>query len=190
MNLRNRQINELCDLRMGHTFRQKPKYRSNGNKLVIQPGDVTAEGTLVYDDLRRAVVSIDQNVAKGDVLLINRGRFTATTFGESPDIECVVSSAFIILTPKNPQLVLSEYLALLFNSIKMQNTFKRRTETTTIPYISCSNLGTLKISIPDPDQQVALIRIDAETKAYIKLTTRKIELRNKILNRLIMDSLN
>ena len=190
MNLRNKQIKELCSIRMGHTFRQKPKYCDTGNTLVIQPGDVTPEGTLIFDSLCRAVVAVDQNVKKGDVLLINRGRFTATVFSGSPDFRCVVSSAFIILTPKALEIIIPEYLALLFNSIEMQTTFKRLNETTTIPFISCSNLGAMIISIPALDKQRALIGIDEETKAYIRLTTRKIELRNRILNGLITDSLN
>ena len=188
MNLRNIQIKGLCEIRMGHTFRQKPKYRSDGNKLVIQPGNVTKEGALMFNDLCRAVVSVDQNVKKGDVLLINRGRFTATVFDDSLNMPCVASSAFMIVTPKEPQILLPEYLALFFNSIEGQNIFKRQNETTTIPFVSCTNLGAVKISVPKLDKQRTLIQIAEETKAYIRLSFRKVQLRKNILNKLIADS--
>ncbi|MDD2229424.1 MAG: restriction endonuclease subunit S [Candidatus Cloacimonetes bacterium] len=187
MSLRNIQIKELCDIRMGHTFRQKPTYSDNGNVLVIQPGDLSPEGTLTVENLCKADVSAGPNVKTGDVLLINRGRFTATAFDRSPDLPCVASSAFIILTPKEPEKLLPGYIALFFNSVAGQNAFARLTETTTIPFLSCSNLGAMKISAPAPEKQRALVKLGEMNKAYIRLTSRKAELQNHIINRQIAE---
>jgi len=94
---------------MGYSFRQKPECIDDGNALVIQPKDVTSGGILNVDIPCLVDFPHGKNLNKGDVLLINRGRFTACVFKDNLGMPCVATSAFIILTPKDPEQLLPDY---------------------------------------------------------------------------------
>lgn len=185
MQLRKVYLEELCTARMGYTFREKPKFIKDGNVLVIQPKDVSGDGVLDVGTACRTEVSVDMRLKKGDVLLINRGRFTATVFGADAPIPCVATSAFIVITPKDPKRLLSEYLAMFYNSSAGQAMFKRLTETTTIPFISLGNLESSEIPLPPLERQKALVAIDETNRNYMRLCARKAELQQQIIDELI-----
>lgn len=182
MDSRISQISRLCAVRMGYSFRQKPVYIENGNTRIIQPKDVTADGILKTDSLDRIDFPAGTNLSRGDVLLINRGRFSACVFEDDQKIPCVATSAFLILTPKHPDRLLPDYLALFFNSIEGQNILKRFNETTTVPFISRGNIESVSISVPPPDIQRELAALERTKQRFIQLTTRKIELINNLIN--------
>ena len=177
------QVSELCAARMGYTFRQKPECVKDGSALVIQPKDVTSDGILKVEIPCLIDFPSGTNLNKGDVFLINRGRFTACVFEDNLRMPCVATSAFLILTPKDPAQLLPDYLALYLNSAEGQNIFKRLTETTTIPFIKLSNLAQIEIPVPSFDRQKALAAFGKLNQDYARLTARKLELQRQLLNR-------
>jgi len=170
---------------MGYTFRKKPKIIKEGNVLVIQPKDVSINGELDIKKACHTEVSADLRLKEGDVLLINRGRFTACVFDEAIKEPCVATSAFLIISPKEPATLLPEYLALFFNSTEGQNTFRRLTETTTIPFIRLGNLESIEIPLPSIERQKALATFGELNKAYLRLSSRKAELQKQIIDQQI-----
>jgi restriction endonuclease S subunit len=167
---------------MGYSFRQKPDFTPDGHVLVIQPKDVTADGILVPDLDCRIHSSSENRLAPGDVLLISRGRFTASTFDGSIKEPCLATSAFLIVTPKKSSQLLPGYLALFFNSSDCQTLFKRLHATTTIPFISMSNLESVEIPLPSLEQQEALVALDQMNKDYARLSSRKLSLQKQLLD--------
>ena len=188
MNFGKVHIKELCTARMGYTFREKPTAVKDGSVFVIQPKDVSADGILDIGNACRTDVSAGFPLRNGDVLLINRGRFTATVFDVDLPIPCLATSAFIVLTPNEPNRLLPEYLALFFNSSAGQATFMRLTETTTIPFISLGNLESIAIPVPSLEQQKALVALDKLNKAYARLSSRKAELQKQIVDQQIVQA--
>lgn len=178
-------LKELCTARMGYTFREKPRVIKEGNVLVIQPKDVSGDGVLDLVTACRTEVSIGRRLKKGDVLLINRGRFSASVFDADTLIPCVATSAFIVITPEDPKQILSEYLALFYNSSAGRAMFKRLTETTTIPFISLGNLESIAIPVPPLERQKALVAINEMNRNYMRLCARKAELQQQIIDQLI-----
>lgn len=176
------QVSELCAARMGYSFRGSPACVENGNALVIQPKDVTSAGILKVEKPCRVNFSAGKSLNKGDVLLINRGRFTACVFEDNLGMPCVATSAFLILTPKNPEQLLPDYLALYLNSAEGQNIFKRLNETTTIPFIKLSSLEQIEIPVPPLDMQQKLVALEQAKQRFAQLTARKTELLNRIIN--------
>lgn len=170
---------------MGHSFRQKPDRIADGKVLLIQPKDVTPNGFLDAHDLCRTAMPVDKRLNKGDVLLINRGRFTACVFDGAIKEPCVATSAFLIFTPKDPSQLLAEYLALYFNSAEGQNLFKRLTMTTTIPFISLGHLESIEIPLPSIERQMALATFGELNKTYLRLSSRKAELQKQIIDQQI-----
>lgn len=170
---------------MGYSFRQKPDFIADGSTLVIQPKDITPDGLMTIDKTCRVKLPAENRLSKGDVLLINRGRFTAAVYDGAVNEPCVATSAFLIVTPKDSAQLLPEYLALFFNSAEGQNLFKRLTETTTIPYISLSNLESIEIPLPPLARQKALATFGELNRAYLRLSSRKAELQKQIIDQQI-----
>ena len=175
-------IKQCCTLKMGYSFRQKPDFAADGNALVIQPKDITSDGIWVPDFDCRIHSSSENRLAPGDVLLISRGRFTAFTFDGSVKEPCIATSAFLIVTPKKATQLLPEYIALFFNSSDCQTLFKRLHETTTIPFISLSNLESIEIPLPPIEHQEALVALDQMNKDYARLPSRKLSLQKQLLD--------
>jgi restriction endonuclease S subunit len=176
------QINELCAAKMGYSFRQKPDCIENGNALVIQPKDVTSDGVIKVDPPCRINFPAGKSLNKGDVLLINRGRFTACVFEDTLGMPCVATSAFLILTPKDPKQLLPDYLALFLNSTDGQTILRRLNETTTIPFISLGNVESIEIPVPPLEMQQKLVDLEQAKQRFAQLTARKTELLNRIIN--------
>lgn len=167
---------------MGYSFRQKPDCIENGNALVIQPKDVTFDGILNVETPCLIDFPAGTNLRKGDVLLINRGRFTACVFQDNLGMPCVATSAFLVLTPKNPAQLLPDYLALFLNSTEGQTILRRLNETTTIPFISLGNVESIEIPIPTLDLQQKLVALEKSKQRFAQLTARKTELLNRLIN--------
>ncbi len=174
-------ISEVCSIKMGYTFRKKPVNDPAGNLLAIQPKDVSSDGVINTMKLCRVDQPLKNLLNEGDVLLINRGRFTAAVFNGSLDAPCVATSAFMVLTPKDPLQLLPEYLALYFNSTEGQNIFKRLNETTTIPFVSRTNLESVEIPLPSLERQEAMAKFGELNQTYARLSTRKLNLQKRIL---------
>lgn len=150
--------------------------------MVIQPKDVTSDGVLKVETPGLINFTAGKCLNKGDVLLINRGRFTACVFEDNLGMPCVATSAFLILTPKDPAQLLPDYLALFLNSTEGQTILKRLNETTTIPFISLSNVESIVIPVPAMDMQQKLVALEQAKQRFAQLTARKTELLNRIIN--------
>ncbi|MGD9872863.1 MAG: restriction endonuclease subunit S [Kiritimatiellia bacterium] len=177
----NVQLNKICQIRMGYSFRGRPNFSASGHIPVIQPKDVNADGRIEAKDLLRIEVAVGKPLVPGDVLLINRGRFTAAVFDERIGDCCVATSAFMILTPNDPEQILPEYLMLFLNSAEGQRNLKRLNETTTIPFLSLSNLEVMEVPVPPIEQQREIVVLGEMNRAYARLSARKIELQNQIV---------
>ena len=181
-----RSIKQLCAVRMGYSFRQKPDFIADGSTLVIQPKNITSDGVLMIDLACRVTLPTENILSQGDVLLINRGRFTACVFDGAVKEPCIATSGFLIFTSKDPSQLLPEYLALFFNSAEGQNLFKRLTMTTTIPFISLGHLESIEIPLPSLERQTALATFGELNKDYVRLASRKAELQKNIIDQQIV----
>jgi restriction endonuclease S subunit len=175
-------IKQCCEVKMGFSFRKMPLCSADGEVLLVQPKDVTAEGIFEPDFNCRIASPSENRLSPGDVLLTSRGRFTAAVFPASLETPCIATSAFLIVTPKKPAELLPDYLALFFNSSEGQMLFKRLNATTTIPFISLNNLETIEIPVPTLEQQKALIALDQMNKAYSRLSSIKLALQKQLLD--------
>lgn len=177
-----RAISEICTVIAGHSFRGKPRHNSTGNVCVVQPKDITSEGVLYREELCRTDHIPKKLLCAGDVLLINRGRFTAAVFDGTLDMPCVTTAALMILTPNDPSELLSDYLALYLNSREGQSHFKRLTDASTTPFISRTNVESFQIPLPSLTRQQQLVTLGQMKQRYAALTTRKTELINNLIN--------
>ncbi len=178
-------IRDICTVKTGYAFRSKIEHNPDGNIPVIQPKDITNDGRLETSAVVRVLISAIKPthlLTTGDVLLASRGRFVATTYNGNFDAECVASGALLVLSVKNSQIILPDYLSLYFNSDRGNHQFHRLTERSTIPSLNRSTLEEMEIPVPDIGTQKKLIALERAKQRYGQLTKRKQELLNHILN--------
>ncbi|MCK5529023.1 MAG: restriction endonuclease subunit S [Kiritimatiellae bacterium] len=172
---------DISTVRMGYTFRKRPEHQDDGDFLVIQPKDLSSDGMLMTEKICRIRHATEKILKRGDVLLVNRGKFTSAVFDGSIKTPSIATSAFLIITPKDPEQVLPEYLALFFNSTEGQKKLKRLNETTTISFISRANVEKIEITIPTLAQQKKLVEFNRITQRYATLSNKKLNLHKQIL---------
>ena len=175
-------IKEFCTIRMGYAFRKRLEHVPGGGVKVIQPKNISTDGTLSFgdDEPLWTNVSSSNPLQSGDVLLVNRGRFAATVFNLHELGPWIAPSSILILSIKDKS-VLPEYVTLFFNSPNGQKLFRLHLEKTTVPLISAKNLATMDIPVPPLEKQLALIDFEATNREYAQLSSRKLELQRQIL---------
>ena len=176
-------VKDFCDIRIGHAFRQRLERVQGGNVRVIQPKNITREGSISFEDEfpLQMDTSVTRSIRPKDVLVVNRGRFAAAVFALPESDTWIVPSSILILSV-NEQLVLPEYVACCFNSVYGQLLFRRHCEQTTVPFISARNLGQIDIAIPPLDRQQSLVAFNKVVARHALLCNRKQELYRQILD--------
>lgn len=139
-------------------------------------------GFLKVETPCRIEFPVEKKLNRKDVLLVSRGRFAACVFEDDQKLPCVVTSAFLILNPKNPDQLRPEYLALFFNSMQGQLLFNRLNERSTVPFVSLGKLKSVEIPVPPMDMQQKLVALEQAKQRFAQLTARKTELLNRIIN--------
>ena len=168
---------------MGHAFRERLANMPEGDVMVIQPKNISSEGRVSFS--KGEPLQIDASVSKplrrGDVLVVNRGRFAATVFDLPEAGTWIAPSSILVLSVKR-ESILPEYVACYFNSPEGQRMFRRHYEQTTVPFISTKNMANMDIPIPSMERQRSLIAFEKSVKEYTRLTSRKRELQKQILS--------
>lgn len=176
-------IKELGDIRIGHAFRERLANVPDGAVKVIQPKNILSDGSVSFGPTEplRTNASVSKPLQPGDVLVVNRGRFAATVFGNADATTWAAPSSILVLSLKK-DTILPEYVACYFNSRNGQRMFRRHFEQTTVPFISTNNLANMEIPVPSLDRQRALIAFEKTAKQYARLTNRKQELHKQLLS--------
>ena len=180
-------IKDFNEIRMGHAFRRRLARVPDGDVLVIQPKNISLEGSISFggEAPLRTKASAVKPLQPNDVLIVNRGRFAAAVFDLTTSERWIVPSSILVLSVRE-ESILPEYIACYFNSAKGQRLFRRHCEQTTIPFISTANLGNMNIPIPPIERQQSLVAYDTAVTRYARLANRKQELYRLILNRELM----
>ena len=175
-------LKDFCDIRMGHSFRQRLTTVPDGSVKVIQPKNISPEGFVSFEQGEpvRTDVSVSKPLQQDEILLVNRGRFSAAVFDLPESGSWIVPASILVLTLR-AESVLPEYLACYFNSANGQELFRRHCEHSTVPFISAKNLSDIDIPIPSLDRQKALTAFEKAAATYSRLSNRKHELFQRIL---------
>jgi len=157
---------------------------SDGNVMVIQPKNISPEGFVSFDQEEpvRTDVPVSKPLQPNDILIVNRGRFSAAIFDLPKSETWIVASSILVLSLK-AKSVLPGYLACYFNSSHGQTLFRRHCERSTVPFISARNLANIDIPIPPLDRQVTLTAFETAAAKYARLSNRKQVLFRHILSR-------
>ncbi len=176
-------IRDFCDIRMGHTFRRRLTPVSDGAVMVIQPKNIFPEGFISFGQGEpvRTDVSVSKPLQPNNILIVNRGRFSAAIF-DLPKSETWIAASSILVLSLKAKSILPGYLACYFNSSHGQQLFRRHCERSTVPFISTRNLANIDVPIPPLDRQKALISFEKAAVNYARLSNRKQVLFRDILS--------
>jgi len=178
-------IYDIAAIKMGYAFRSRIENDPDGHFKVIQPKDISNEGTLLTEEIvTTGMDSVNSShlLQKGDVLLVSRGRFTSAVYDDQFPNKCIASGSLLILTVQNAKPVLPDYLVLFFNSDRGNYQLHRLTERTTIPFLNRSSLEQMDIPVPNLETQEKLIALERAKQRYAQLTSRKVALLNSLIN--------
>lgn len=161
-------LGDIANIRAGYTFREKINEVADGNIHIVQIKDarkiVEATGTTTLSIQLLPTIHwqgsdkllIDTNC----VILPIRGEYTQASYIEieSTTKPIIVSSQFLILTPKNNS-VRCEFLCWALNQSSAQNHFKQESRGTKMSMLSIGSVGALKIPVPSIEIQNRILKL-------------------------------
>jgi len=176
-------IKEFGKTRVGHSFRKRLVTVPGGVSKVIEPKNISSNGSLILDETNfiHSAIRMSPPLKAGDVLISNKGRFAAAVFDISDTDTWIVPASIIVLTITDCN-ILPGYIALYMNSAKGQKQFQKLNEVSTVPFVSRTNLMEMDIPIPPLKKQNLLVTLGTANRRYNELTIKKHSLMNNILN--------
>lgn len=170
-----RYLGEIADIRTGFTFREKvEELSSGGNAHVAQIKDIrsawesTNTATLQAQQLPLIKWKGKDNafVSPGTVLLPSRGskggyfRATCLVSGHPSELPVVVSSQFLVITPK--QGILPEFLCWSLNRPEMQHWISEGAggQGTSLVMLNAKLAKELELEIPDLATQQKIVHLN------------------------------
>lgn len=147
-------LKNISDIIIGHVFRSKIKYTSNGNVNLLNMDVVSTTGLVSadYDDVKRVVVAdlkSDEIIKPGDILFKAKGlNNSAVLINDIPDNTTVTASCCIIRVFDSK--FSPEYVCAWLNGAKAKRHFSKgagQIAGVTIANVSKATLESLEIPI-------------------------------------------
>lgn len=189
-------LGDIADIRTGFTFREKvEELSSGGNAHVAQIKDVrsawelTNTATLQAQQLPLIKWEGKDNafVSPGTVLLPSRGskggyfRASCLVSSQSSELPVVVSSQFLVITPK--QGLLPEFLCWSLNRPEMQHWIAEGagSQGTSLVMLTAKAAKALELKIPDLSTQQKILRLNELWEKEQQLTQALLNNRETML---------
>lgn len=175
-------LNQIAEIRTGHTFKSKISDSPEGTISVFQPGDM-AHGELISEPSKvteTEIRSLEHHVLRpNDILLGNKGtRFSTYLYNNSLSQRSVAASSFFVIRP-NKNLVHPEYLVWFLGRPEITNGLQSLAKGSTVSSLKLSTVGDLKVTVPPMHVQNDITRMITKGKkreaAYLKLVASKRE---------------
>jgi restriction endonuclease S subunit len=178
-------LKELAIIKQGYSYRTFLENNPAGNVSIILPKDIDEKGNISTDNLLKINISIIKEgtlLKKGDIIISNKGRFTAGVI-KNDDIALIAGGNFFIirLTAKiNPH-----YLEFYLNSFAGQKQISKLQGITTTKILTKSFCQDLQIPIISEEKQETFGAIYLLNKKADFLNQKIRKLKNIMLNNLL-----
>ncbi len=181
-------IENIAEVISGYTFRKAITPDKNGNILVFQAKNIIqGELFLDTDGLTRVSHEVSGHtnyLKKNDVLIVSRGMksgsFRSTVF--MTEEQNVVASSSIHIVRITDKKVFPEYVSHYLNSNYGQKSLSENISGSYIGSLPRKELERIKIPIPDLKKQKAIIDLYRNIKEQEKITNRKKQIKDNIIN--------
>ena len=171
------------------------KPTANGEVVYLQAKYFNESGELtspLHPDLKADDVSEKHLLRHGDVLFAAKGIKNFATYYENKNLPAVASTSFFVIRINEDilNILLPEFLAWIINQPQTQQQLKGLATGTAIPSISKPILEDLEISIPEIKTQKAVLKISQLRHKELKLKMQIEALKEKQLQKQIINAIN
>jgi restriction endonuclease S subunit len=184
-----KKLSEIADITSGYTFRGSIESEPDGNILLLQAKNISANQDVtdtsdlnkVSDKSIRTPYFLEYN----DILLVSRGSglgsFKSAVF--TADQSNVMPSSSVLVIRINDTGTISKYISLYLNSEEGQSALiKIATGGSYLQSLLVGNLRDLKIPIPPMHTQKSIIALHENLQSQEKILKRKQEIQKTIIN--------
>lgn len=184
-------ITKVASVATGMTKREKIGAAS-GDSVLVQMGDILPTGTLVIDRERRIDLSTEVDrfvVGEGDVLFRGKGAGIAAAVVPSGCPSLVAAAPIIILRPDR-SLIEPGYLAWAISSPAAVRHYMLTARSVGMLTVGATELGTLKIQVPDIETQRAVAELVSLQRREAALLERYMGLKKQFMDVAIEQRIN
>lgn len=176
-------LTDLCEIRSGFSFPQKPVVNPMGDYLVLGSEAVNASGLIDVDQLKR--VSSSQfpkpsiRLKPGDVLIRGKGSSHNALLYSLDDYsdKVVPTSYFLILRLKDENVCCPAFLSWILNQPEYQEKLHNLSGGATVQHLTKKRLSALELEIPKKEKQKMLLELDDKIRSENQLIEEIRELR-------------
>ncbi len=174
------QLNEIADIRTGHTFRGKVPEDPKGDSRVLQIKDIRGKMVITSDTLpfiNAKDINKSNHLKPDDVIIPARGEhYNAAIFKPGDDSNStVVASNQVLIIRVNKNKILPGYICWYLNQNEAKNYIKNEIRGTNIPMITKESLSRLLVKIPP-------IEIQQKIVALVSLWQKEKQLTQQLMN--------
>ncbi len=170
----------------GYTFRDAIPETDDGNLYLLQAKKLSEHFFIKKELLPKIHMekpNTEAYVWYNDVVLSSRGNIEASVI-KSGETNILASSSVFIFRPVDQEII-SDYLAVYFNSSKGQHELQRFFSTGSIQAITKSDLKEVRVPIPTIKKQKRIVNIHRNIFEQKQLFDEKIGIYNTVLNSII-----
>lgn len=185
-------LSELAEIRQGYQFRKKIENIPNGLIKVVQMANIINGKKIDYQNLAKTHeigFKPEHFLKKEDVLFCARGVNNYALFiDEDINNTIAISQFFIIRTDK--ARLLPAYLTWYLGQPEAIAHFKANTLMSTVPLLNTKTIKSIKIIVPAIEQQKKIAEIYRLKEKEREITEQIINKKEKMLNRILQNSIN
>ena len=149
-------IEDNATIRSGCAYRGAESKLAEGDTPFVGYKNVDIETGIDWSDVPRVELTLKRDpqwLEDGDVLFASRGFKTYAYPVIAPPPKATCSPQFFVVTPKNPNALLAEFLAWQINQSPAQAYLERFADASTIRNIRRDVLAKMPITIPTIERQ-------------------------------------
>lgn len=152
-------IGDTANIRAGCAYRGAESKLSEGDIPFVGYRNVDIETGIDWPKVARVELDLKRNpqwLKHGDILFASRGMNTYAYPVVAPPPKATCSSQFFVVTPKQPNLLSSEFLAWQINQAPAQSYLSRFADASTIRNIRRDVLSKMPIFVPSTERQIII----------------------------------
>lgn len=179
-------ISDLCNIKLGYSFRKGVPFVFDGEVSVIQPRNIINNDFSDMLKISNESAKPKHLLNKDDILLVNKLNIKSIVF--DGNIKAVASSGIFVLSVKSDK-VLPYYLSIYLNSVSRKY-FNRRVSKTTIEFINLKDICDLELTVPLISKQEKICKLFSLYEKEVDLLNQSINLKSKLINEVLKGVLN
>jgi restriction endonuclease S subunit len=187
MKIQYKPLKELAEIKQGYSYRTFLEDNPEGNVYIILPKDIDEKGNISTDNLLKILIpkfKEDMLLKEGDIIVGNKGRFTAGVI-KNYGIPLIAGGNFFIIKPVSE--INPCYLEFFLNSQAGQKQISKLQGITTTTILTKSFCQDLQIPVIPQEKQEILGKIYGLNKQADLINNNISILKNILLNNLLSE---